>query len=224
MQYIQIYEPPQGVDIDPLRALEQTATDAPFILCRVRRSADGVLFAQNDALLIDRCSLDKRVDQLTFKEISALYTLCGYNVLTFEQLMNYQGKKRVVLHLRGFRPSARILSWIAENPMFGIGSDSVVQMPALIEGYPTLKTIGFACYMPIAVQLLEAGACGIVMYGRHLSQYTAAELAPLRGKPLYIEPLIDYIETAETAARYADGLPVDGIVSGKMTAPEGRNR
>lgn len=154
---------------------------AESIVCRVRRSKDGILFLCKDPTLARLCLCEERVEDLRFQEIEALLRLDNRPVLTLDYfLTHYEGSARIVLHFRGFRPSGDTLNRIVRDPRFSFGTDSAEQLGVIAMAYPNHKTVGFASHQKAAKIMVSAGATTLCLYSRDPSEYESAEIAPLR--------------------------------------------
>jgi hypothetical protein len=170
---------------------ELAAEDTEAVICRIRCSADNVLFVHPDTTMTRLCACDEYVSDLQYTEIRAMMRLCGYHPLTLEELLQgYRGNTRLVLHFRNFRPHARIISRIAQDPRLSLATDSPEQLAVIAEGYPGHRTVGFACHLPTALKMAQSGASEICMYGRDVEGFGRLDFAPLRAKcPLWYEVL-----------------------------------
>lgn len=150
------------------------------VVCRVRRSKDGMVFICLEPTLARLCLCEDRVEELRFAEIDALMRLCNMHILTLDTLLSsYQGEAQVVLHFRGFRPDADIVSRVVRDPRFSFGTDSAEQLGVISAAYPTHRTVGFASHLPAAQTMMQAGAAIVCLYGREPGGYTPAQIASL---------------------------------------------
>lgn len=158
---------------DPLDALhDQAKGGADAIICRVRVSKDNIPVVFRDSSMAQICQCDERVDELTFREIDALMQLCSRRVLTLEQVLTgYQGNLPLILHYRGFRPDSFVIQRTALDPRFLFGSDSVKQIGVVTAGYPRCSAVGFVSHVPVASEMMAAGARAVCLYGREVALY-----------------------------------------------------
>ena len=164
--------------LDTLRAL--THCGAHALVCRIRRSSDNVLLVHQDTTMARLCLCEERIDALRFCEIDALMRLSGYSILTLNELLeNYTEKTPLILHFRGFRPDASVISRFIGDPRFSFATDSVEQLRVIAGGFPAHRTVGFACHIPNAAAMLRAGASAVCLYGRRLSEYPPEQLLQL---------------------------------------------
>ncbi len=150
------------------------------VICRVRRSKDGVVFICLEPTLARLCLCEERVEDLRFAEIDALMRLGNMHILTLDTLLScYEGEAQIVLHFRGFRPDAEIVSRVVRDVRFSFGTDSAEQLGVIAGAYPQHKAVGFASHLRAAETMLQAGASVICLYGREPGAYTAEQIAPL---------------------------------------------
>ena len=150
------------------------------VVCRVRRSKDGTVFICLEPTLARLCLCEERVEDMRFAEIDALMRLCNMHVLTLDTLLSsYEGEAQVVLHFRGFRPDADIVSRVVRDSRFSFGTDSVEQLGVIAGAYPVHKTVGFASHLRAAETMMQAGAAVVCLYGREPGAYAPGQLAPL---------------------------------------------
>lgn len=158
---------------DPLDALhDQAKGGADAIICRVRMTMDNVPVVFKEPSMAQMCLREERVDELTFREIDALMQLGGRRVLTLERLLDeYAGTLPIILHFRNFHPDAEMVQRTAMAPHFLFASDSVQQIRFVSEAYPRCGTVGFASHIPVAEDMMRAGARAVCLYGREIKQY-----------------------------------------------------
>ena len=158
---------------DPLDALhDQARSGADAILCRVRLTKDNVPIIYRDSSMARMCMREERVDELTFREVEALMLLSSRRILTLDRLFDeYAGQTPIILHFRGFRPEADLIYRTALDPRFLFASDSVQQIRFVANVYPQCGTVGFASHIPVAEEMMAAGARAVCLYGREISQY-----------------------------------------------------
>ena len=175
--------------LNTLHDLAEEGTEA--IICRIRCSADNVLFVHPDTTMTRLCSCDEYVSELQFQEIRAMMRLCGYYPLTLEEILNgYRGSTRLILHFRCFRPRAQIISRIVQDPRFSLGTDSPEQLAVFAAGYSGQRTVGFACHLTAAQKMAESGASEICMYGRDVDGFGRLDFSDIRIHcPLWYEVL-----------------------------------
>lgn len=175
--------------LQTLHDLAEEETEA--VICRIRSSADHVLFVHPDTTLSRLCSCDEYVSDLQFSEIRAMMRLCGYYPLTLDELLDgYRGKNRLILHFRCFRPRAQTISRIVQDPRFSLATDSPEQLAVFAGGYPGHRTVGFACHMEAAQKMAAAGASAVCMYGRDVEGFGRLDFSAVRKKcPLWYEVL-----------------------------------
>lgn len=150
------------------------------VVCRVRRSRDGAVFICREPTLAQLCLCEERVEDLRFSEIEALMRLCNMHILTLDRLLSsYEGEAQVVLHFRGFRPDADIVSRVVRDPRFSFATDSVEQLSVISAAYPAHKTVGFASHLRAAESMMRAGASILCLFGREPGAYTSEQIAPL---------------------------------------------
>ncbi|MBO5670162.1 MAG: hypothetical protein J6S41_01310 [Clostridia bacterium] len=150
------------------------------VVCRVRRSKDGVVFICLEPTLARLCLCEERVENLRFAEIDALMRLCNMHILTLDKLLSsYEGEAQVVLHFRGFRPDADIVSRVVRDVRFSFGTDSAEQLSVIAEAYPAHKTVGFVSHLRAAETMKQAGAAVLCLYGREPGAYTSGQIEPL---------------------------------------------
>lgn len=173
--------------METLHEIASCGMDA--ILCRIRMSRDRVLFVHHETTMARLCLCDEQVSELRFSEIDALMQLCGYHVLTLERLFaEYTCSTKLILHFRGFRPDASVVSRVVRDGRFSFGSDSMEQIRVIADGYPNHQITGFASHIPTAVQLAEQGVQTVCLHGRELQGYTCEQLAEVsRRAQLWIE-------------------------------------
>jgi len=206
---------------DPLHILHDLADSrAGAVVCRVRQSSDGQLFVCHEPTLARLCLCEERVDDLRFSEIDALLRLCGRRVLTADRLLDsYDRKTPVILHFRGFRPDANVLSRVVRDERFSFGTDSVEQLRVIAGAFPKHRTVGFASHLEAAERMAESGASVVCLYGREASVYTAEQVSVIKARcevwteiPRYAEmPLDSAIRTADSLGCSGVVLPVDMI-------------
>ena len=162
-----------GSMADPLDALhDQAKSGVDAILCRIRLCADNVPVVYKDPSVAQLCLREERVDELTYREIDALMQLGSRRILTLDRLFDgYCGDVPVILHFRGFHPEAEIIQRTALSPRFLFASDSVQQIRFVAEAYPGCGTVGFASHIPVAEEMIGAGARAVCLYGREITQY-----------------------------------------------------
>lgn len=200
---------------EPLDALhEMTKCGADGILCRIRRSADNVLFVCRETVMTELCACDEYVSKLSFREIDALMRLCGYRVLTLDALLDgYHGEMQVILHFRTVRPDGSLLGRIMQNPHFTVATDSVEQLRVIAEGFPANAPIGFACHLPTAMEMAEAGASAVCLYGRELTGFSKDGLAALAEKiPVWYELICAPEDGVDAPAALAEKSGVSRLV------------
>lgn len=158
---------------DPLMALhDQARSGADAILCRVRMSKDNVPVICKDSSMAQLGLCDERVDELTFCEIDALMQLGSRRILTLERVFEgYEGTLPIILHFRGFRPDAGTIHRTALDSRFIFASDSVQQVGVVSNAYPQCSAIGFVSHVPVADEMIRAGARAVCLYGREITQY-----------------------------------------------------
>ena len=158
---------------DPLDALhDQVKCGADAIVCRGRLSSDNGPVIFKEPSMAQMCLREERVDELTFREIDALMQLGSRRILTLERLLNeYDGDLPIILHFRNFHPDAEMIQRTALAPHFLFASDSVQQIRFVTEAYPQCGTVGFASHIPVAEEMITAGASAVCLYGREISQY-----------------------------------------------------
>ena len=162
-----------GSMADPLGALhDQVKGGADAIICRVRMTLDNVPVIYKEPSVAQMCLREERLDELTFREVDALMQLGSRRILTLERLLSgYEGDIPVILHFRGFRPDAETVQRTALAPHFLFASDSVQQIRFVTEVYPGCGTVGFASHIPVAEEMIAAGARAVCLYGREIGQY-----------------------------------------------------
>lgn len=162
-----------GSMADPLDALhDQAKSGADAIICRIRLCADNVPVVYKDSSVAQMCLREERVDELTFREIDALMQLGSRRILTLDRLLDgYSGDVPVILHFRGFHPDADMIHRTALSPRFLFASDSVQQIRFVADAYPGCGTVGFASHIPVAEEMIGAGARAVCLYGREIHQY-----------------------------------------------------
>lgn len=162
-----------GSMADPLDALhDQAKSGADAIICRIRLCADNVPVVYKDSSVAQMCLREERVDELTFREIDALMQLGSRRILTLDRLLDgYSGDVPVILHFRGFHPDADMIHRTALSPRFLFASDSVQQIRFVADAYPGCGTVGFASHIPVAEEMIWAGARAVCLYGREIHQY-----------------------------------------------------
>ena len=162
-----------GSMADPLDALhDQAKSGADAIICRIRLCADNVPVVYKDSSVAQMCLREERVDELTFREIDALMQLGSRRILTLDRLLDgYSGDVPVILHFSGFHPDADMIHRTALSPRFLFASDSVQQIRFVADAYPGCGTVGFASHIPVAEEMIGAGARAVCLYGREIHQY-----------------------------------------------------
>jgi hypothetical protein len=174
----------QGNKADPVDALHELAeTNNSYIVCRIRRSADNVLFVFPDTMMSRLCSYDEYVSELRFCEIDALMSLSGYKVLKLDSLLEqYRGTSRIILHFRNVRPNADIISRIMKNDRFSFATDSLEQLAIIMSGFPDHKAVGYACHLPTAEQMAGLGIDAVCMYGREAARFAKLDFTKIKNK------------------------------------------
>lgn len=153
------------------------------VVCRVRQSKDGTVFICLEPTLARLCLCEERVEELRFAEIDALMRLGNMHILTLDTLLSsYEGDAQIVLHFRGFRPDADIVSRVVRDARFSFGTDSSEQLGVIAGAYSRHKTVGFASHLRAADTMLQAGASAICLYGREPGAYTREQTAPLAAR------------------------------------------
>jgi hypothetical protein len=162
-----------GSMTDPLDALhDQAKSGVDAIICRVRMSRDNVPVIFRDSSMAQLCQCDERMDELTFREIDALMQLGNRRLLTLEQLLSgYRGDLPLILHYRGFVPDPYMLQRTAMDSRFLFGSDSVKQIGVVTSMYPQCSCVGFVSHVPVADEMIRAGARAVCLYGREIALY-----------------------------------------------------
>lgn len=162
-----------GSMADPLDALhDQAKSGVDAIICRIRLCADNVPVVYIDPSVAQMCLREERVDELTYREIDALMQLGSRRLLTLDRLFDgYCGDVPVILHFRGFRPDSGMIHRTALDIRFLFASDSVQQIRFVSDAYPRCGTVGFASHIPVAEEMMQAGARAVCLYGREICQY-----------------------------------------------------
>lgn len=142
--------------------------------------------------------------------------LGGYHVLTLERLFaEYASSTKLILHFRGFRPDASVVSRVVRDVRFSFGSDSIEQIRVIADGYPSHRSTGFASHIPTAMQLAEQGAEVICLHGREAHGYSAEQqqLSTIaKRSQLWMElPRNSEIPYAESVAA-AEKMGISGMV------------
>lgn len=197
--------------LSPLHDLAKISTGE--VICRVRQSKDGIAFVCRESTLARLCLCDEQVSGLKFTEIDALLRLCNMHVLTLDTLLSeYARETPLVLHFRGFRPDAYIVSRVVRDPRFSFATDSAEQLGVISMGFPEHRTVGFASHLRAAEVMMKAGASVLCLYGREPAVYTDDQLAPLKEKcelwteiPHFAQTNLDTM-TADAEARGFSGI------------------
>ncbi len=187
---------------------------AESIVCRVRRSKDGVMFICKDPTLARLCLCEERVEDLRFQEVEALLRLGNRPVLTLDYfLAHYEGSARIVLHFRGFRPTGDTLNRIVRDPRFSFGTDSAEQLGVISMAYPNHKTVGFVSHLKAAETMASAGAATLCLYSRDPSEYEADQIASLRDRCEIWMEIPEYANTdLDGMCTAAEALGAAGLV------------
>ncbi len=195
-----------------LHELASVSTDA--IVCRVRQSKDGIPFICRESTLARLCLCEEKVSDLRFSEIDALLRLCDMRVITLDALFSsYQQETPLVLHFRGFRPNANIVSRIVRDPRFFFATDSAEQLGVISMAYPQNRTVGFASHLRAAEVMMRAGASVLCLYGREPAAYTEEQLAPFKPRCELWTEIPSFAETGlDTMKADAEALGFSGIV------------
>lgn len=184
------------------------------VVCRVRQSKDGIPFVCRESTLARLCLCDEQVSQLRFAEVDALMRLCNMRVLTLDTLFSeYARETPIVLHFRGFRPDANIVSRCVRDSRFSFATDSAEQLGVISMGYPTHKTVGFASHLRAAETMMRAGASVICLYGREPGAYSEEQMLPLKEKCELWTEIPSYAESdLDTMMADASALGFSGVV------------
>ena len=200
---------------DPISTLHDLADSSTgAVICRVRQSKDGVLFVCQDPTLARLCLCEERVADLRFSEIDAMMRLCNWRTLTLDALLSlYNRSTPLVLHFRGFRPEASVVSRVVRDGRFSFGTDSAEQLGVISMGFPHHRTVGFASHLAAAEVMMTAGASVLCLYGREPAAYTTEQLLPLSEKSEVWIEIPDYAsENLDDAIRSATDVFASGIV------------
>ena len=168
-----------GSELDTLHDLAASGADA--VVCRIRQSADNVLFVHQETTMSQLCACDEYVTELRFCEIDALMRLCGYHVLTLEQILTqYKANTPLILHFRSFRPDARIVSRIVRDDRLWFATDSAEQLSVIAQAFSQRRVVGFACHLPTAEAMAMSGAAAVCMYGREVLRFRSMNFSEVR--------------------------------------------
>ena len=201
-----------GSELDTLHDLASGA--AHGVVCRIRRSADNVLFVHQETTMSGLCAVDEYVHELRFCEIDALMRLCGYRVLTLEQILTqYEGAAPLILHFRSFRPEAGIVSRIVRDPRFSFATDSAEQLSVIAQAFPEHRAVGFACHLPTAEEMAMVGASAVCMYGREVPRFRSMDFTEVRVHcPTWYERLRVSDYTHDEAIAQAELLGFESVI------------
>ncbi len=184
------------------------------VVCRVRQSKDGVPFVCRESTLARLCLCDEQVSQLRYAEVDALMRLCNMHVMPLDLLFDgYARETPLVLHFRGFRPDAGIVSRVVRDARFSFATDSAEQLGVISMGFPQHRTVGFASHLRAADVMMRAGASVLCLYGREPGAYSEEQLAPLLEKCELWTEIPPYAESdLDTMIRDAEVRRFSGIV------------
>ncbi len=201
-----------GSELDTLYSLTDSGVKA--VVCRIRQSSDNVMFVHQETTMSQLCACDEYVQELRFCEIDALMRLCGYRVLTLDQILGqYEAETPLILHFRSFRPGAEILSRIMRDSRFTFATDSPEQLSVIAQAFPEGNTVGFACHLPTAEAMARAGASAVCMYGREVPRFRSMNFSEVRVHcPVWYERLRVSDFDHDTAIIQAHTLGFDSII------------
>jgi len=178
-----------GSEMDTLHDLAKSGASA--IVCRIRQSVDNVMFVHQETTMSQLCACDEYVNELRFCEVDALMRLCGYHVLTLEEILTqYKGNIPLILHFRSSRPDARVVSRIGSDERLWFATDSAEQLSVIAQAFPGRRVVGFACHLPTAEAMAMSGAAAVCMYGREVPRFRSMNFSEVRVHcPIWYERL-----------------------------------